>query len=434
VNTPATTSRLLALDALVRIEDGAFAHVVVPAMLAQSDLADRDRAFATELVYGSVRAQRRLDDLLAQVVKRPLRRLDPPVRAGMRLGAYQLLHGTPPHAAVASTVDAVGARSPRSRGFVNANLRALTRLPQPFPVPADDAVALSYPDWLVDLLADELGSGTARAALVAMNEPAAVTLRPDPRQVTAAALADELRSAGIEVTAGALVPDALVVRGIGDPGRLPAVREGRATPQDQGSQAVVAALAPAPGERVADVAAAPGGKASAIAERVGASGAVAAVDVDAGRVRMIDGVRHRIGLPQLFPLVGDGRRPPLREGCFDRVLLDAPCTGIGVLRRRPDARWRLAPAGVPELAALQRDLLAAAAPLVRPGGTLLYSVCTLTRAETVGIDDWALTALPGFTARPRPVAPWIPHGRGALLLPQAAGTDGMFVLALQRTD
>jgi 16S rRNA (cytosine967-C5)-methyltransferase len=434
VNTPATTSRLLALDALVRIEDGAFAHVVVPAMLAQSDLADRDRAFATELVYGSVRAQRRLDDLLAQVVKRPLRRLDPPVRAGLRLGAYQLLHGTPPHAAVASKVDAVGARSPRSRGFVNANLRALTRLPQPFPVPADDAVALSYPDWLVDLLGDELGSDTARAALVAMNEPAAVTLRPDPRQITAAALADELRSAGIEVTAGALVPDALVVRGIGDPARLPAVREGRATPQDQGSQAVVAVLAPAPGERVADVAAAPGGKASAIAERVGASGAVAALDVDAGRVRMIDGVRHRIGLPHLFPLVGDGRWPPLREGCFDRVLLDAPCTGIGVLRRRPDARWRLAPAGVAELAALQRDLLAAAAPLVRPGGTLLYSVCTLTRAETVGIDDWARTALPGFMARPRPGAPWIPHGRGALLLPQAAGTDGMFVLALQRTD
>ena len=104
-----------------------------------------------------------------------------------------------------------------------------------------------------------------------------------------------------------------------------------------------------------------------------------ALDVDAGRVRMIDGVRHRIGLPHLFPLVGDGRRPPLREGCFDRVLLDAPCTGIGVLRRRPDARWRLAPAGVDELAALQRDLLAAAAPLVRPGGVLLYSVCTLTR-------------------------------------------------------
>jgi 16S rRNA (cytosine967-C5)-methyltransferase len=433
VNAPATTSRLLALDALVRIEDGAFAHVVVPAMLAQSDLADRDRAFATDLVYGTVRAQRRLDDLLTRVVKRPLRRLDAPVRAALRLGAYQLLHDTPPHAAVASTVDAVGARSPRARGFVNANLRALTRLPRPFPVPADDAVALSYPDWLVSLLDDELGADTARATLVAMNEPAAVTLRPDRRQITGAALTDELRAAGIEVTAGALVPDALVVRGIGDPARLPAVSEGRATPQDQGSQAVVAVLAPAPGERVADLAAAPGGKASAIAERVGASGTVVAVDVDAGRVRMIDGARHRIGLPHLFPLVGDALRPPLHEGAFDRVLLDAPCTGIGVLRRRADARWRLEPRSVAELATLQRDLLAAAAPLVRPGGTLVYSVCTLTRAETVGVDDWAVAALPGFEAQPPPGAPWIPHGRGALLLPQAAGTDGMFVLALQRT-
>ena len=125
------TARVVALDALLRIEDGAYAHVVVPAMLGQSNLSDRDRAFATQLVYGTVRAQRRLDDLIGRVVKRPIPRLDPPVRAALRLGAYQLLHDTPPHAAVASTVDAVGARSPRARGFVNANLRALTRLPQP---------------------------------------------------------------------------------------------------------------------------------------------------------------------------------------------------------------------------------------------------------------------------------------------------------------
>jgi 16S rRNA (cytosine967-C5)-methyltransferase len=427
------TARLLALDALVRIEDGAYAHVVVPAMLGQSNLGDRDRAFATDLVYGTVRAQRRLDDLLARVVKRPLHRLDPPVRAALRLGAYQLVHDTPPHAAVASTVDAVGARSPRARGFVNANLRSLTRLPRPFPEPASDAVALSYPDWLVDRLRDELGDETARAALVAMNEPAAVTLRPDPRQVTGAALADELRAAGAEVEPGALVPEALVVRGIGDPARLPAVRDGRATPQDQGSQAVVAALAPAPGERVADLAAAPGGKATAIAERVGTDGRVVALDVDAGRVRLIDGARHRIGLPHLFPVVGDARRPPLVDATFDRVLLDAPCSGIGVLRRRADARWRLEPGAITELATLQRELLAAAAPLVRPGGVLVYSVCTLTAEETLAVDDWAATTLTDFEAQPPPGAPWNQHGRGALLLPQAAGTDGMFVLVLRRS-
>jgi 16S rRNA (cytosine967-C5)-methyltransferase len=424
------SARVVALDALVRIEDGAYAHVVLPAMLATSHLDDRDRAFTTELVYGTVRSQRRLDDLLGHVVKRPIRRLDPPVRAALRLGAYQLLHDTPPHAAVASTVDAVGARSPRARGFVNANLRALTRLPRPWPEPTRDAVALSYPDWLVARLTEELGADDARAALAAMNEPATVTLRPDPRRVTAAALADELRAAGAEVEPGRLVPEAVLVRGIGDPGRLPAVQDGRATPQDQGSQAVVAALAPAPGERIADLAAAPGGKATAIAEQVGDDGVVVALDVDAGRVRMIDGARHRIGLPHLFPVVGDGRTPPLVAGAFDRVLLDAPCSGIGVLRRRPDARWRLQPEAIDELAALQRELLAAAVPLVRPGGVLVYSVCTVTAAETLAADEWIAEARPELVALPPPGSPWRAHGRGALLLPHDAGTDGMYVLRL----
>jgi 16S rRNA (cytosine967-C5)-methyltransferase len=433
VSSPATTARILALDALVRVEDGAYAHVVLPAMLGPTNLGDRDRAFATDLVYGTVRQQRRIDDLLARVVKRPIQRLDPPVRAALRLGAYQLLHDTPAHAAVGETVDAVGARSPRARGFVNANLRALTRLSRPWPEPANEAVALSYPDWLVERLSEELGADDARDALAAMNEPAWVTLRPDPRQITAAALADELRAAGAEVEPGQLVPDAVLVRGVGDPGRLPAVRDGRATPQDQGSQAVVSVLDPAAGERIADLAAAPGGKAAAIAERVGGDGAVVALDVDAGRVRMIDGARHRIGLPQLFPVVGDGRTPPFVNEVFDRVLLDAPCSGIGVLRRRADARWRLEPETVDELAALQRELLAAAAALVRPGGTLVYSVCTLTNAETRAVDEWAADALANLEPLPPPGAPWRTHGRGALLLPQAAGTDGMYVLVLRRS-
>jgi 16S rRNA (cytosine967-C5)-methyltransferase len=132
------------------------------------------------------------------------------------------------------------------------------------------------------------------------------------------------------------------------------------------------------------------------------------------------------------PVVADGRALPLVAGGFDRVLLDAPCSGIGVLRRRPDARWRLQPSAIPELAVLQRELLAAAAELVRPGGVLVYSVCTVTREETIDIDTWAAEHLTDFTALLPPAAPWIPHGRGALLLPQAAGTDGMFVLTLTR--
>jgi 16S rRNA (cytosine967-C5)-methyltransferase len=434
-----TSSRLLALDALVRIEDGAYAQVLVPSMLRDSNLRDRDRAFATDLVYGTVRAQRRLDDLVTRAAKRPLHRLDPPVRAALRLGAYQLLHDVPRHAAVSETVDALAARSPRARGFGNAVLRALTRLGPPWPEPPSDAVALSYPDWLVERLARDLGDDDARAALVAMNEPAATTLRPNPREATADALEAELRHAGVNVERGSLVPDALIVRGIGDPAALPAVRDGRVTPQDQASQALVGVLDPRPGERIADVAAAPGGKATAIAERMGAErtsadGAVVALDVDAGRLRLVTEASNRLSLDTVHGVVADGRALPLAAAAFDRVLLDAPCSGLGVLRRRPDARWRVSESSIGELSALQRDLFAAATALVRPGGVLVYSVCTLTRAETIDVDEWAAQHLDGFDALPPPGAPWQPLGRGALLLPQAAGTDGMFVLALQRHE
>jgi 16S rRNA (cytosine967-C5)-methyltransferase len=425
-------ARLLALDALVRIEEGAYAHIVVPEMLRASSLDDRDRAFATDLAYGTVRAQRRIDDLLARVSKRPVRRLDRPVRAGLRLGAYQLLHDVPPHAAVSATVDAVAARSPRARGFTNGVLRALTRLGPPWPEPDAPAVALSYPDWLVARLIDDLGATDALDALRTMNEPAAVTLRPNPRAVAPDALEAELRSLAIDTTRGALVPDAMVVRGLGDPARLAAVRDGRATPQDQASQAVTALVGAVEGEWVADVAAAPGGKAGALAERVGPTGGVVALDVDAGRSRMVAGAAARLGLPWLHVAVADARRPPLAAARFDRVLVDAPCSGLGVLRRRADARWRLTPETVDELVVLQREILAASAALVRAGGVLVYSVCTLTAAETQGIDEWAAEHLSDFGAVAPTGAPWRALGRGALLLPQAAGTDGMYALALRR--
>jgi 16S rRNA (cytosine967-C5)-methyltransferase len=425
--------RLLALDALVRIEDGAFAQVLVPEMLRGSSLDARDRAFVTDLVYGTVRAQRRLDDLLARASKRPVRRLDRPVRAALRLGAQQLLAGVPPHAAVGETVDALAKRSPRARGFANGVLRALARLGPPWPEPGDPATALSYPDWIVERLVADLGADDALSALATMNAPAAVTLRPNRLVVDADALEAELRSLAVDVERGALVDDALLVRGIGDPGRLAAVAGGRATPQDQASQAVVAILDPRPGERVADVAAAPGGKATAIGERVGAGGLVVACDLDAGRLRLVERAVQRLGLGgTVTPVVADGGRPALRPASFTRVLLDAPCSGLGVLRRRPDARWRVTPETVDEVSALQRNLLGAAATLVEVGGTLLYSVCTLTDAETLAVDEWAASAFPDLVAEAPPPTPWTAVGRGARLLPQAAGTDGMYVLHLRR--
>jgi 16S rRNA (cytosine967-C5)-methyltransferase len=247
------------------------------------------------------------------------------------------------------------------------------------------------------------------------------------------AVADELRAGGVEVSRGSLVDGALLARGIGDPARLAAVAEGRATPQDEASQAVVHILDPQPGETIIDAAAAPGGKATAIAERVGEHGRVVACDLHPGRIRLVASARDRLGLGRVLPVVANGRSLPLRPACADRALVDAPCSGLGVLRRRAELRWRIRREDLPRLVDLQRDLLRGAAEAVRPGGVVVYSVCTLTGDETTGVDAWAERELPQLVADPPPGAPWRPRGRGAVLLPHDADSDGMYVLVLRRT-
>ena len=429
------SSRQIAVDALVRVEDGAYAHILVSQLLRASGLSARDRALTTDLVYGTVRMQRTLDHLLSGVSNRKLGSLDPAVRAALRLGAYQLLVGVPAHAAVGETVSAVDVRA---RGFANAVLRSLARLGPPFQLPdGDDAGAIglrtSHPDWIVRFLVDAFGPDDAAATLELDNEPPAVTVRVNPARAAVEDVSAELEGAGVEVRRGTLVPNALLLRHTGDVAALAPVADGRATPQDQTSQAIADVLDARPGDRVLDVASAPGGKATGSAERMGADGIVVAADLHPGRVRAVARAAARLDLgASVAPIVADGRALPVRDGVFDRVLLDAPCSGLGVLRRRPDARWRVQPADVKELGALQRELLAEAAGAVRPGGVLVFAVCTLSNEETIGVDEWAAANLTEFVASPRLPAPWRPHGRGAILLPCDAGTDGMFVLRLER--
>jgi 16S rRNA (cytosine967-C5)-methyltransferase len=419
----------VAIAALLRAEQGGFANLDVPARLGRTQLSDRDRAWVTGAVYGTLRRQRYLDDLIAPHSKRALGELEPAVRAALRLGAYQLVEGVAAHAAVGETV---GAAPERARTYVNGVLRSLDRHGRPWPEPSGLGQRLSYPDWIVDELVDGFGESDGRAALEAMNEPGAVTLRVNPLRADRAAVLRELELRGASTTSGTLIPDAIVVVGTGDLERLRSVREGRVTPQDQASQAVAIALDPQPGERVLDVASAPGGKTSAIAERMGDDGVVVAADLHASRLRLVREASGRLQLMSIHALVAAGTALPCADATFDRVLLDAPCSGLGVLRRRPEARWRIEPRQVTQLAALQISLLAHAATKVRPGGRLVYSVCTLTRAETLEVDEWATQELADFTAVEVFAAPWRPHGRGALLLPHDAGTDGMFVLVLQR--
>ncbi|QYG93077.1 methyltransferase domain-containing protein [Iamia sp. SCSIO 61187] len=367
-------ARRVAVEALVRIEEGgAFANLALGPALERSTLDARDRGLATELVYGTTRMRRACDWLVDRFVTGD-RPLDARTRSALRLGAYQLvILGMPPHAAVTT---AVSAAPKRSRGLVNAVLRKVAAEHDEhgrcFP---DPATALSYPDWIVERLTEDLGPERALAALEAMNASATVTVRDDGYT------------------------------------------------QDLASQWVAELVDAGPGDRVLDLCAAPGGKATALA---GTGADVVAADVRPGRVGLIAGNAARTGTSdRVHPVVADGRSTPFPAAAFDRVLVDAPCSGLGVLHRRADARWRMVPESIDRLARLQVDLVRAAADLVRPGGLLVVSVCTLTARETTGVDTVVAEVRPDLEPLPPPGDPWVPWGRGALLLPQAEGTDGM---------
>ena len=361
------TSRQVALKALRRIDEGAYANLAERGELDHSQLDERDRGFVTELVYGTTRMRRACDFLVDRYLLRPV---TDDVRRVLRLGAYQLQFAdVAPHAAVSETVSLA---PQKVRGLVNAVLRRVAADHEvEWP---DDATRLSYPDWIVERLCADLGHDDAFAALAQMNEPAEMTVRADGYR------------------------------------------------QDLASQWVASLVGASSAEDVVDLCAAPGGKATAMA----ASGArVVALDVHPNRAVLVveNGLRT--------VAVADGCHPPLRSRSFDRVLVDAPCSGLGALRRRPDARWRIEADAVERLAALQRRLVEAAVALLRPGGTLVYSVCTLTRRESLGVDDHLASSHPELVALPAPGEPWRPWGRGGLLLPQDAGTDGMTILRLR---
>lgn len=369
---------------MVATESGQRANLMLPRLLSESGLDERDRSFATELAYGALRMCRACDWLIGQFAKGEL---EPEVRAAARAGAYQLLYmRVPAYAAVSATVAECPARA---RSLLNAVLRRVADLVEAGPLRwPDPGTRLSYPDWVIRRLGEDLGAQRAEAALEQMNQAAFPTVRAD--------------------------------------GYI----------QDAGSQAVgeymAALLTEAPSGPVLDLCAAPGGKATFLAH---SAQLVVGADVAPARAKMVAANAARLELANVAVVLADGTAPPFRPAGFAGVLVDAPCSGLGVLRRRPDARWRVRPEDVGRLAGLQRRLLRAAVPLVRPRGVLVFSVCTLTRAETSDIDGWLgheLAQHPGWEATAPPARPWEPLRRGALLLPQAAGTDGMYMLALRR--
>lgn len=369
------TARDVALESLRRIEEeGAYANLVVPALLDRSELAANDRRFVTELVYGTTRMRRACDAVVDRFVSNEP---DVVTRRVLRLGAYQMVFaGVPPHAAVSTAVELAPRRT---RGFVNAVLRRVSSTPIVWP---SDAVRLSYPDWIVRTFRDEVPD--ADACLDRMNTPAPMSKRPD--------------------------------------GYV----------QDLASQWVVEAVGATPGDIVFDACAGPGGKATGLAS-TGAR--VVASDVNVARAGLV--ARNATSCAaSVAVLVGDARRPAIVDGSFDRVLVDAPCSGLGALRRRPDARWRIAESDVDDLVALQSAILDSSARLVKPGGFLVYSVCTITARESIGHSVPTGFEIVGRDAPgvPRLRDEWEEFGSGFRVLPHRTDTDGMVVVRYRRVS
>jgi 16S rRNA (cytosine967-C5)-methyltransferase len=427
-------------------ERGAYANLALPPILRAHRLTGRDAALATELAYGACRTLGQLDAITAACGDRPLDDLDGPVLDALRLGAYQLLHTRiPAHAAVSATVELVRASDrPQAGGYVNAVLRRVAErdldewVEYLAPVATADplarlGLATAHPRWIAAAFADALGAAAGTelpAALDADRAPQSVHLVARPGRIDRAELA---RESGGEP--GRYSAYAVYLPG-GDPGRLASVRSGAAAVQDEGSQLVAAAVASAAlygsDQRWLDLAAGPGGKAALLgALAAGRGAALDAVEVSEHRAGLVRAATA--GLPVAVH-TADGRDPGLPEASFDRVLLDAPCTGLGALRRRPEARWRRTQADVADLVTLQRQLLDSAARLVRPGGVIGYVTCSPHLAETAGVVARRPGNLEPIDAREYfPGVPELGVGPTVQLWPHRHGTDAMFCALLRRT-
>ncbi|HEX7247420.1 MAG TPA: transcription antitermination factor NusB [Actinomycetota bacterium] len=424
------TARTVALEAIRRVTDeGGYSTIVVPGALGRSRLDERDRAFATDLAFGTIRHLPAIDWALDRVASRPVTRMSPSARTVLRLGAYQVLFtDIAPHAAVGETV---GLARDRERGFVNAVLRRLASEPPPWPEQADTAslaVRSGLSVWAVQELERLLPRDEVASAAEALATRASLCLRTNTSAITPERFEDALRDTGHVPRRASLDPSCFLLEG-GDPARLPGFDLGWFAVQDEASAFVVRALDPRPGDRVLDACAAPGGKAVYAASLVGSEGTVVAADLHPGRAGLIARTAGRLGVPALV-LAQDATAPAL-DASFDRILVDAPCSGLGSARRRPELLWRNGKGELSRLARSQVAIVAAIAPLLARGGRLVYSVCTFPRAETDAVADAIVRHAPGL----EPESIDGPDGRAERirLWPHRHGSDGMFVAAFTGT-
>ncbi|MBI4780495.1 MAG: 16S rRNA (cytosine(967)-C(5))-methyltransferase [Oscillatoriophycideae cyanobacterium NC_groundwater_1537_Pr4_S-0.65um_50_18] len=444
-------ARQVAFEALRSVHRGAFADVALDRALRQTKLAENDRRLATELLYGSIRRQRTLDALVDQLATKKSQQQPPDLRLILHLGLYQLryLNHIPASAAVDTAVELTKTNGLSGlAGFVNGVLRQYVRLMaaeptvDPLLLPVDPvsriAVQHSYPDWIVQVWIDQFGDRATEQLCEWLNRSPQIDLRINPLRTSLTAVEAAFQEAGIEVCRVGALPQALrLPPGAGAIHNMPGFAEGWWTVQDSSAQLVSHLLAPQPGETVIDACAAPGGKTTHLAELMQDRGIVWGCDRHASRLRKLHENSSRLQLQSIQTQVGDSREMSQFIGQADRVLVDAPCSGLGTLHRHADARWRQTPETVRELSQLQRELLTQAATWVKPGGVLVYATCTLHPAENEAIvqtflernGDWNIER-PELT---HAAAAFVTDQGWLKVLPHLENMDGFFMVRMRRS-
>ncbi|MHB8841953.1 MAG: 16S rRNA (cytosine(967)-C(5))-methyltransferase RsmB [Candidatus Aquicultor sp.] len=446
----AKTAREIALEVIHRVhKTGSYANLLLPKKLQESDLDRRDKAFATELTYGTLRAKGMLDWVIQQFSKQKLDKIPDLVLDLIRMSVYQIMYmDVPDHAAVNEAV-LIAKKNfhPGIAKFVNGLLRTIAREKDNLPWPDKEKdpvryISLKYfhPLWIVKMWIEEFGIEETEALCKADNRPPRLMIRVNTLKATPEKLAAELKEAGWQVEPGMYVPEALVVKGGGDITRLPQFKEGQFYIQDESSMIIAHVVDPQPGETILDVAAAPGGKTTHMAQLMQNKGQILSVDVNPTRVNLLKQNIQRMDATIAQAIKADATKlKSVIKKPVDRILCDAPCSGLGVLARRPDARWTKKPEQIEELSSLQTEIITAVADFVKPGGVLVYSVCTLTRQETKLVVDRFLRIREDFYVDD--VAPYLPEPlredvRDGMiqLLPSKHGIDGLFIARLRRVE
>lgn len=398
--------RRAAFDILARIEkERSYADILIDRELARGELRGPDRGLLTELVYGVLRRRGTLDHIIDQFSRQKVGRLERNVLILLRLGLYQMffLDRIPVCAAVNESVKLAKILAPRAAGFINAVLREADRQRENirYPDRERDPVAFlaarhSHPAWIAARWHEQLGPKEAELLAQSMSEPPLPTIRTNTLKIPREALAARLGCEGATAAVTRYAPDGLQISSALPPAKLPSFADGLFFIQDESSQLAATFLAPLPGERVLDLCAAPGGKATHLAQLMTNRGALIACDTAPRKLALIEANARRLGIDIITTRTVDATKPLLLDGKFDRILVDAPCSGLGVLRRNPEGKWWKTPADVAELASRQKAILHNAAALLADGGTLLYATCSTTPEENEEVIADFLSKHPDF--------------------------------------